>query len=109
MFDYCQNPNSFNDFDLIPDGLDSPPDGSNTCDTEAGVSDETPEILAWLSPLEPWTRHRALQAERVSRVGDWLLETEEFKSWSDVSRRDESDNATMFCYGNPGVGKTYIT
>ena len=108
MVDHCQNTNSFNDLDLTPDCFDSFSDGFNTCDTVAGVSDERPEILAWLSPLEPGTRHRALQADRVPGVGGWLLETEEFQSWSDVSRRGESDNATMFCYGDPGVGKTYI-
>ena len=90
MFDYGQN--SF-----------------NTCDTAAGASDERSEIIAWLSPLEPGTRHRALQTDRVPNVGDWLLQTEVFQSWSDVSRQDESGGATMFCYGDPGVGKTYIT
>jgi len=106
MFDYGQNPKSLI-FDLAPasDGFDL---FSDTCDAVPDVSDQRPEILAWLSPLEPGTRHRALQADRVPGVGDWLLQTQAFQSWSDVSRRDESDNAAMFCYGNPGVGKTYI-
>jgi len=67
------------------------------------------EILAWLSPLEPRIRHKEVQSRRVPGVGDWLLCTEIFQSWSDVSCQDESSNATLFCYGDPGVGKTYIT
>jgi len=67
------------------------------------------EILAWLSPLEPRIRHKEVRSHRVPGVGDWLLDTEVFKSWSDVSREDESNNTTLFCYGDPGVGKTYIT
>ena len=73
------------------------------------VADERSEILAWLSPLEPQMQHRAVRTNRVSGVGDWLLQTEVFRGWSDVSRRDNFDNATLFYQGNPGVGKTYIT
>ena len=67
------------------------------------------EILAWLSPLEPRIRHKEVQSRRVPGVGDWLLRTEVFQSWPNVSHQDESSNATLFCYGDPGVGKTHIT
>lgn len=73
------------------------------------VADQRSELLAWLSPLEPWMRHRAVQAHRVSSVGDWLLHTEVFQSWLDVSRQDGPNNTTLFCCGDPGLGKTYIT
>ena len=66
------------------------------------------EILAWLSPLEPRVRHQNLEAGRVEKVGDWLLQTEQFQRWWNGSSQGESQNATMFCYGNPGTGKTYI-
>jgi len=65
-------------------------------------------ILAWRSPLEPRVRHQNLEAGRVDKVGDWLLQTQQFRSWWDGSTQDESPNATIFCYGNPGAGKTYI-
>ena len=66
------------------------------------------EILAWLSPLDPWIRHHDIRAQRVECVGDWVLRTEEYRNWSDGDRGGESDNSALFCYGDPGVGKTYI-
>jgi len=72
------------------------------------VSDES-KILAWLSPLEPWVRHRDVVAQRIDDIGGWLLKTEEFRRWHDGSRGDGSNRATLFCCGNPGVGKSYIT
>ena len=66
------------------------------------------EILAWLSPLEPHLRHHEIRTNRVKDVGDWLLRTEEFRSWRNGHGQDESQKAAMFCPNNPGVGKTYI-
>ncbi|RPA88874.1 hypothetical protein L873DRAFT_1598093, partial [Choiromyces venosus 120613-1] len=67
------------------------------------------EILAWLSPLEPNVRHQNLEASRVATVGSWLLGTEEFQNWCKGDSQNEFDNATIFCYGSPGAGKTYIS
>jgi len=72
------------------------------------VADDRPNILAWLSPLDPKARHQDIQDRRVESIGEWLLRTEEFRSWHAESGEDESDNAVLFCYGDPGVGKTYI-
>ena len=72
-------------------------------------ADERAEILAWLSPLGPWIRHHDVRAQRVEHVGDWLLQTEEYQSWFDGIHGGETDSSTLFCYGDPGVGKTYIT
>ena len=66
------------------------------------------EILTWLSPLEPRLRHSDLQSNRAINVGDWLLRTEEFLSWKSCNGQGESQKATIFCSGNPGVGKTHI-
>jgi len=74
-----------------------------------GGSDDRAEILAWLSPLEPWVRHRDIRDHRVKHVGDWLLRKEEYQNWRDGIRDGEPDNSALFCYGDPGVGKTYIT
>jgi len=70
--------------------------------------DQRSEILAWLSPLEPRLRHQDIRTRRVDDVGDWLLQTDQFRSWYDVTGEDEFDKAVLFCYGNPGVGKTYM-
>ena len=74
----------------------------NNCE----IADKKRAVLEWLSPLEPRERHQAIGRDRVAGLGDWLLLTSEFARWS------ESDNATgspvLFCYGDPGVGKTYL-
>ena len=70
--------------------------------------DERAEILAWLSPLDPRIRHQDIRAHRVERVGDWLLRTKEYRGWFNGIHGGRSNNSTLFCYGDPGVGKTYI-
>ena len=82
---------------------------SNTAVTNIlTLADDRRDLLCWLSPLDPKLRHQDIQARRVEDVGEWLLETEEFRRWDAGSGGDESDNAVLFCYGDPGVGKTYI-
>jgi len=70
------------------------------------IADENPEIMEWLSPLDPRGRHQDVRADRLDRVGNWILETNEFQEW----RRSEgrADKALLFCHGDPGVGKTYL-
>ena len=72
------------------------------------VANEKPEILSWLSPLEPQRRHKDIRTRRVDEVGDWLLQTEEYRNWSSGIYGGRSDGSALFCYGGPGVGKTYI-
>jgi len=75
----------------------------------SGSAYERDRILARLSPLEPRIRHDDIRAHRVEHVGDWLLRTEEYGNWFNGIRDGEPDNSALFCYGDPGVGKTYIT
>ena len=72
------------------------------------VAEERSEILAWLSPLQPQRRHYDIRTRRVGKVGDWLLQTEEYRNWFGGIRESNSDGSALFCYGDPGVGKTYI-
>jgi len=72
------------------------------------ATDDEPKILAWLSPLEPQVRHQDICEQRVDGVGNWLLETKEFRSWYNGSGNSGSDHEALFCYGEPGVGKSYI-
>ena len=72
------------------------------------VADERSQILAWLSPLEPRIRHHDIRTRRVNDVGDWLLQTGEYRNWSGGIHGGGSDGAALFCYGGLGVGKTYI-
>ena len=68
--------------------------------------DEDAQIKRWLSPLEPENRHHGVRSDRFEGVGDWLLETSEFREWRDIASQE--DKAVLFCFGNPGVGKTYL-
>ena len=76
----------------------------NNCDIS--VTDERRHILKWLSPLAPRLRHRDVRRSRVEGVGDWVLQTEEFIDWN--NGEDGVVSPVLFCYGDPGVGKTHI-
>jgi len=69
-------------------------------------SDEDAQIMRWLSPLEPNNRHQGVRTDRFDGVGDWFLETSEFRGWR--SNEGGADCAVLLCPGNPGVGKTYL-
>ena len=70
------------------------------------TDDEDNQIKQWLSPLEPRCKHRSVQANRVDGVGGWLLERSEFREWR--KRQVLPKQVVLFCYGDPGVGKTHI-
>ena len=72
------------------------------------IAEDRSPLLAWLSPLEPRLRHRDIQERRADNVGEWLLQTEEFRAWHDWRSEGEGDKAVLFCYGGPGVGKTFM-
>ena len=72
------------------------------------MGDEKSEILTWLSPLEPQRRHHDIQTRRVDNVGDWLMQTEEYRTWVGGIGGGDSGGSALFCHGGPGVGKTYI-
>jgi len=88
-------------------------DGNNNCNNIIGSfnntsckSDEDARILRWLSPLEPNNRHQAVRTDRLDGVGEWLLETREFREWRGSG--GGAGRGVLFCSGNPGVGKTYL-
>ena len=78
----------------------------NIVNTAARLDAERHQILQWLSPLEPQQRHQGVRTGRLDGVGNWVLETTEFRKWCDVE--DGHVEPVLFCYGNPGVGKTHI-
>ena len=73
---------------------------------DISVTDEKRAVLEWLSPLEPRERHQAIGMDRVVGVGEWLLLADEFTQWNQSG--DGSAKPILFCYGDPGVGKTYL-
>ena len=68
--------------------------------------DEKPEVLEWLSPLEPRMRHQDVRTNRVDGLGEWLLQRDKLINWRDG--KVEPERATLFCSGAPGVGKIYV-
>ena len=74
----------------------------NNCE----ISDEKRQILEWLSPMAPRERHQAVREGRIDGVGTWLLRRNEFEKWH--MSEDQAVNPVLFCYGDPGVGKTYL-
>jgi len=70
------------------------------------LADDRSEILKWLSPLEPCTRNQDVRTRRADNVGEWLLETDEFRR-CDGAQHEGADQI-LFCCGDPGVGKTYL-
>jgi len=70
------------------------------------IADDRSQLLNWLSPLEPSLRHQDVRERRVGHIGEWLIQSEEFRRWRGLS--GEGDSAVLFCRGGPGVGKTFI-
>jgi len=81
---------------------------NNTVSHNYTFADDRSQLLAWLSPLDPGLRHSDIQERRVNDVGEWLMKTEEFRRWCGLDGEGEDTMSVLFCYGNPGVGKTFI-
>ena len=79
---------------------------NNIVNFNTEIDAEERQILQWLSPLEPQQRHQGVRIDRLDGVGNWVLETAEFREWSD--KGDGCVEPVLFCCGNPGVGKTYL-
>ena len=80
----------------------------NITNIKSTAADDRTNILAWLSPLDLGLRHQDIRDRRVEDIGEWVLQTEEFRNWYAGSKEGGSNKAVLFCYGNPGVGKTYV-
>jgi len=88
------------------DGENAHRSNMNGTSNHINKSDEYEQIMHWLSPLEPRSRHQDVRTERLDGVGYWLLETSQFRQWS--GGEGGAGKAVLFCFGDPGVGKTYL-
>jgi len=79
---------------------------NNIVNFNTELGDEGRQVLQWLSPLEPQHRHQGVRTDRLDSVGNWVIETSKFRNWRDA--QDGCVEQVLFCYGNPGVGKTYV-
>jgi hypothetical protein len=66
---------------------------------------ERQQILDWICPskVDYADQQNALRKRRQIGIGEWFLDSNEFKNWN------RGDRATLLCSGMPGVGKTMIT
>ena len=78
---------------------------NNIINFNTEIDSEGRQIIQWLSPLEPQQRHQSVRTNRLDGIGNWVLETTEFRKWS--SAEDGYVEPVLLCDGNPGVGKTY--
>ncbi len=60
---------------------------------------EKEAIIAWLSPLDFFRRHREVSRNRCPDVGQSLLQSEEFQAWA------KGSSWTLTCLAIPGAGK----
>jgi len=79
---------------------------SHNTTTNITYVNERAKLLNWLSPLQPRVRHNDVRGRREPGLGEWFLQADEFLRWRDGI--GEFDKATLFCSGNPGVGKTFL-
>ena len=79
---------------------------SNIVSFNTERDDEGRQIMQWLAPLEPQQRHHGVRTDRLDNVGNWVLETTDFRNWRDTENGCVAP--ALFCHGNPGVGKTYV-
>ena len=79
---------------------------SNNVTTNITYVNKRTKLLNWLSPLQPCIRHNDVRARRQDGIGELFLEADEFLRWRDG--KGEFGKATLFCSGNPGVGKTFL-
>ncbi|RPB01624.1 hypothetical protein L873DRAFT_1675556 [Choiromyces venosus 120613-1] len=68
------------------------------------AGEDSLKILGWLYKGKFDTRHIDIQARRKEGIGDWLLETPEFRGW-----RNGDTLPAFFGRGIPGAGKTFIS
>ncbi|KAF7291200.1 ANK-REP-REGION domain-containing protein [Mycena indigotica] len=63
---------------------------------------ERSKVINWISPINMFPRHQAIQNERQENTSDWLLQHPEFLGWKEHSGR------ILWCSGIPGMGKTVL-
>jgi len=66
-------------------------------------SEERSKILNWLGGSDPSTNYNAARKTHEENTGDWLLQSEQLRSWMDANGQ------IMWLTGIPGAGKTILT
>ncbi|KAL1387591.1 hypothetical protein HDK64DRAFT_253725 [Phyllosticta capitalensis] len=61
-------------------------------------------LREWLSPLDFSGTHEQLRDEVASDTGQWFLDSDQFKSWSNK----QTTTTNLWCSGKPGAGKSSL-
>ncbi|KAJ5113305.1 hypothetical protein N7456_001839 [Penicillium angulare] len=67
-------------------------------------TDRSLELLARISSIPYNAHHAAIQGDRTEDTCNWILETDQFRSWE-----KSSSPALLYLWGPPGTGKTFLT
>ncbi|KAG8818105.1 hypothetical protein FRC17_010972 [Serendipita sp. 399] len=67
------------------------------------ISELRKEILQWLKGTDPRTDHNAARKMHEPGTGEWLLDSEQFKTWMGEDRK------ILWLNGIPGAGKTVLS
>ncbi|MCJ1436452.1 hypothetical protein MMC27_005831 [Xylographa pallens] len=67
------------------------------------------KILCWLSPLDFAARHQDISSKRQPETLRWVLASAEYRTWSRSDVPLMNENRVLWCYGDPGAGKTYVS
>ncbi|KAG8830164.1 hypothetical protein FRC17_005292 [Serendipita sp. 399] len=67
------------------------------------MSELRKEVLQWLKAADPRTDHNAARKVHEPGTGDWLLDSEQFKTWMG------EDEKILWLNGIPGAGKTVLS
>jgi hypothetical protein len=60
------------------------------------------DIVMWLAPPDPWVNHESARKIHERGTGNWLLETNEYRTWKDGTIR------CIWLHGGAGCGKTIL-
>ena len=60
------------------------------------------ELMRWICPIDYHVQHQDFIARHQTGTGQWFLQDTKFQGW------DRSKDATLFCPGMPGAGKTIM-
>ena len=88
-------------------------DGNANCGNITGsynnttitYADERTKFLNWLSPLQPRVRHNDVRGRREDGIGEWFLQTDEFRRWHDGKR--EFERPLCFVPGIPALEELF--
>lgn len=60
------------------------------------------DLMKWICPVDYHMQHQDFIDRHQPGTGQWFLQDRKFQEW------DRSKDATLFCPGNPGAGKTIM-